>query len=114
MREHRNNRAHEEVVVVGGVLRMGDHRLPNRVMSGELENAGKMWAGGKETEWTDCVVEDLRLFGITEDCGTAATLETGIVHYVKGAVGLWCVGEGRGKGVRTPAEEERSGIGGQG
>ena len=48
MREHRNNRAHEEVVVVGALLRMGDHRLPKRVMSGELENAGKRGLGGKE------------------------------------------------------------------
>ena len=33
----------------GAVLRMGDHRLPKRVMSAELENAGergKTWAGG--------------------------------------------------------------------
>ena len=26
---------------------MGDHRLPKRVMSGELENAGKRGPGGK-------------------------------------------------------------------
>ena len=44
---------------------MGDHRLPKRAMSGELENAGKRVPGGKEKEWTDCVVEDIRLFGIT-------------------------------------------------
>ena len=30
----------------GAVLRMGDHRLPKRVMSGELENAGKRGPGG--------------------------------------------------------------------
>ena len=30
------------------LLRMGDHRLPKRVMSGELENAGKRGPGGKE------------------------------------------------------------------
>ena len=27
---------------------MGDHRLPKRVMSEELENAGKRGPGGKE------------------------------------------------------------------
>ena len=27
---------------------MGDHRLPKRVMSGELENAGKRGPGGEE------------------------------------------------------------------
>ena len=56
----------------GALLRMGDHRLPRRVMAGELENVGKPGPGGKEKEWTDCVVEDLRLFVITGDCNTAA------------------------------------------
>ena len=51
---------------------MGDHRLPKRVMSRELENAGKRGPGGKEKKWTDCVAEDLRLFGITGDRNTAA------------------------------------------
>ena len=51
---------------------MGDHRLPKMVMSGELENAGKRGPGGKENEWTDCVADDLRLFGVTGDWRTAA------------------------------------------
>ena len=51
---------------------MGDNRLPKRVMSGELENAGKRGPGGKEKEWTDCVADDLRLFGVTGDWRTAA------------------------------------------
>ena len=51
---------------------MVDHRLPKRVMSGELENAGKRGPGGKEKEWTDCVADDLRLFGVTGDWKTAA------------------------------------------
>ena len=51
---------------------MGDHRLPNRVMSGELENAGKRGPGGKEKEWTDYVADDLRLVGVTGDRSTAA------------------------------------------
>ena len=51
---------------------MGDHRLPKRVMSGELENAGKRGPGGKEKEWTDYVADDLRLFGVTGDWRTAA------------------------------------------
>ena len=51
---------------------VGDHRLPKRVMSGELENAGKRGPGGKEKEWTDCVADDLRLFGVTGDWKTAA------------------------------------------
>ena len=52
---------------------MVDHRLPKRVMSGELENAGTRGPGGKEKEeWTDCVADDLRLFGVTGDWSTAA------------------------------------------
>ena len=51
---------------------MGDHRLPKRVMSEELENAGKRGPGGEEKEWTDCVADDLRLFGVTGDWRTAA------------------------------------------
>ena len=60
----------------GALLRMGDYRLPKRVMSGELENAGKRGPGGKEKEWTDCVADD-RLFGITGDWSTAA-LDPGV------------------------------------
>ena len=56
---------------------MGDHRLPKRVMSGELENARKRGPEGKEKEWTDCVPDDLRLFGITEDWSTAV-LDPGV------------------------------------
>ena len=32
----------------GALVRMSDHRLPKRVMSGKLENAGKRGSGGKE------------------------------------------------------------------
>ena len=79
---------------------MGDHKLPKWVMSGELESAGKRGSGGKEKERTDCVADDLWLFGVTGSWSTAA-LDPGcfIVHYAKGAVGL-C--------VQTTAEEERS------
>ena len=56
----------------GALLSMGDHRLPKRVISGELENARKCGPGGEEKEWTDCVGDDLSLFGITGDCSTAA------------------------------------------
>ena len=58
---------------MGSLLRMGDQRLPKRVMSGELENAGKRGPGGKEKEWTDCVADDFwLLFGVTGDWSTAA------------------------------------------
>ena len=69
---------------------MGDHRLPKRVMSGELENAGKRGPGGKEKEWTDCVADDLRLFGVTGDWKPPhSTLGHGTTPYKKGVVGLW-------------------------
>ena len=52
--------AHEEVVVVGALLRMGDHRLPKRVMPGEREREreragerGKTCVGEEDKEWTD-------------------------------------------------------------
>ena len=68
--------------------------IPKRVMSGELENAGKRGPGGEEKDWTDCVAEGLRLFDITGDSNTAElppqlTLGPGMAQYVTGAVGLW-------------------------
>ena len=83
---------------------MGDHRLPKRVMSGELEYKGKRGPG---EEWADCVAEDRRLFCITGNWSTAA-LDPGVWYSTVR------VGEGRGKGIRTPAEEEGSGRGRQG
>ena len=32
---------------------MGDYRLPKRVVSGELKNAGQCRPGGKWKKWTD-------------------------------------------------------------
>ena len=77
---------------------MGDQRLLKRVMSGELENAGKHRPGGKEKKWTDCVAEDHRLFGITGHWSTAA-VDPGILYSTvcKGAVGLWSRGWGERK-----------------
>ena len=43
-----------------------------RVLLGELEDAGKCGPEGEKKEWTDCMAEDFRLFGITEDWSTAA------------------------------------------
>ena len=69
---------------------MGDHRLPKRVMSGELENAGKRGPGGGRrnnvrTAWQ-------RIFGYLAPRGTGTlphlTLGSSIAQYVKGGVGL--------------------------
>ena len=43
---------------------MDNRRLPRRIMMGTLESPGRHGRGGKEKEWTDCVADDLRLFGI--------------------------------------------------
>ena len=50
-------------------IRMDNRRLPRRIMMGTLENPGRRGRGGKEKEWTDCVADDLRLFGIGEGDG---------------------------------------------
>ena len=53
----------------GALLRMGDHRLPRRVVSGELENAGKRVPGRKEKGCREGLANDLRVFGITGGTG---------------------------------------------
>ena len=66
----------------GALLRMmGNYRLPKRVMSGKIENAGKRGPGGKEKKWADCMAEDRRLFSITGDWSTAAALDPGVCWY---------------------------------
>ena len=49
------------------LLRMGDHRLPTRIMSGELENEGRRGTGVEEEEEGNCMAGDRRVFGITRD-----------------------------------------------
>ena len=46
---------------------MNDDGLPNGVMFGGMEGLGQRGAGRKEKEWTDCVAEDVRAFGIGGD-----------------------------------------------
>ena len=69
---------------------MGDHRLPERVKSGELENAGKRRPRGKQKERTDCGAEDRWVFRITADWSTAF-LDPGVWYSTvcEGDVGLW-------------------------
>ena len=86
MREHRNNNARR---LLWALLRIGDHRLPKRPMSGELENAGKRGPGGRRKNgraaWQ-------RIFGYLASRGTGTllhlTLGPGIAQCVTGAVGL--------------------------
>ena len=51
---------------------MGDHRLPKWIISRVLENAGHHGPGGNAKDWTDCIVEHRRLFGITWNSSTVA------------------------------------------
>ena len=73
------------------LLRMGDHRLPKRVMSGELENAGKRGPRGKEKAWGRTAWQ--MIVGYLASRGTGEpphlTLGRGITYYTKGVVGLW-------------------------
>ena len=69
---------------------MGDHRLPKKVTSGELENAENVGRGGRRksgrTAWQ-------MIFGYLVSRGTGApphlTLGYGTAQYTKEAVGLW-------------------------
>ena len=54
------------VLFVGFVARMEDTRLPNCVMFGRLMG-GEGCVGGQEKEWTGCLLDDLRGFGINAD-----------------------------------------------
>ena len=47
MREHRNNRAHEEVVVVGGAAPHGRPHVTQEGHVGRAGERGKTWAGRK-------------------------------------------------------------------
>ena len=47
----------------GFVARMGEERLPRRVMFGEMLG-GKGYSGGQEWNWMKDLEEDLKAFGI--------------------------------------------------
>ena len=96
---------------------MGDHRFPKRVMSGELENAGKHRPGGRRkksgrTAWQ-------MSFDYLASRGTGAplhlTLGHGTAQYTKGAVGLWPRGLRRKKmhpinGRKIEKRKRRTGL----
>ena len=74
----------------GALLRMGDHRLPKKVMLRELENAGKRGPGGRRKNGRTA---RQRILGSFASRGTGTlphlTLGPAIAQYVAGAVGLW-------------------------
>ena len=96
----------------GAAPHMGDHRLPKRVMSVELENAGKRGPGGEEKEeWTDCVADDLRLFCIMGGWSIAA-LDPGVWYstVLEGGCGCmvaWMKDEENASKHRQKKREER-------
>ena len=51
------------ILFAGFVARMGNERLPKRVMFGEQEG-GKGYVGGQEQDWMSCLEHDLSLFNL--------------------------------------------------
>ena len=49
------------MMFAGFVARMGEERLPQRVMFGELVE-GKGYSGGQEKDWMDHLKEDMSVF----------------------------------------------------
>ena len=100
----------------GSLLRIiGDHRLPMRIMSGELETTGKRGPAGKKKEGTECgraLSNVLHPGGLKPHrTGSWGLVQRSVCErrlYVYGRVS-----EGRVKGVRKLAEEETSGRGEQ-
>ena len=64
------------ILFLGFVARMADTRLPKRVMFGELVR-GAVSAGEQEQEWTGCLLDDLRGFGIDPDKWTIVAQDEG-------------------------------------
>ena len=51
------------ILFAGFVTRMGNERLPKRVMFGEVDR-GKVYSGGQEQDWMGCLERDLSLFNL--------------------------------------------------
>ena len=51
------------ILFAGFVARMGEERLPQRVMLGELVG-GKGYSGGQEKDWMAHLKEDMSVFGM--------------------------------------------------
>ena len=81
---------------------MSGGRLPKRIMFGNLEGAVRRGRGGKEKEWTDCVLSDIRAFDITRDWKTMA---------LKAEVWVKAVTEGGRRFMAAWREEEEDAAG---
>ena len=56
------------ILFAGVVARMGEERLPQRVMFGELVE-GKGYSGGQEKDWVVHLKEDMSVFGMKFEGG---------------------------------------------
>ena len=68
------------ILLAGFVARMEDTRLPKCVMFGELVGDAGCVGGGEEKNWMECVLDDLRAFGINADQWTTAAQDEGEYH----------------------------------
>ena len=64
------------IFFAGFVVRMEDRRLPKCVMFGELVG-GAGCVEGREKEWMECFLDDLRAFGINANPWTTAAQDKG-------------------------------------
>ena len=64
------------ILFAGFVSRMGEERLPRRVMFGEMLG-GKGYSGGQEWNWMKDLEEDLKAFGIKFDGWCEAAQKVG-------------------------------------
>ena len=53
---------------------MGDDRLPKRILSGKLQDAGHRARGDKKKAWRHCVADTIVMFQSRGDWGTAGIL----------------------------------------
>ena len=60
------------ILIAGFVERMGEERLPRRVMFGEMLQ-GKGYSGGQEWDWIKDLEEELKVFGINFEGGGGRT-----------------------------------------
>ena len=71
------------ILFAGFVARMGEERLPQRVMFGEFAG-GKGYSGGQEKDWMDHLKEDMSVLGMKLDGWRKAAQKAGMVSKSKG------------------------------
>ena len=64
------------ILFAGFVARMGEERLPQRVMFGKLVG-GKAYSGGQEKDWMAHLKEDMLVFGMKFEGWRKAAQKTG-------------------------------------